>query len=710
MTVTLTVNDRIVRADSGRSLLQVARDLGIEIPTLCYDPRIPPDASCSVCLVEVRSGDAWRLAHSCTTPAGEGMVVRTESAEIFRARRTAIELLLSDHYADCVAPCVLHCPAGVDIPAYVAEVRVGNYAKAVEIVRRTNPFPGVCGRVCPHPCEEACRRGVMDDALAINPLKRAATVLAERTAAGTDPGTNGATIPSTGRHVAIIGAGPAGLSAAYFLRLAGHAVTVFEAGSAAGGMLRYGIPAYRLPRSVLDADLGVLERLGVSFVFETRLGRDITIQGLLDGGHDAVLLALGAWEERRLRVPGEAAEGVVGGVAFLTRVNTGAVSSLQGRVGVVGGGNTAVDAARAALRLGADAVTILYRRTRDEMPAFPREVRAALREGVVLESLVSPVAIEVEAGRVRGIRLQRMVLGEADSSGRPRPIPVVGSEHLIPVDHVINAIGEVADLGALDERGAELTRGGPVADARTSATARPGVFAAGDFVTGGGSAVEAVAAGRRAAESIDAWLRTGEVAPPRTPIYSRRDVLGEVRAADLPEARPARRAAMPERVGPERLNGFAEVELGLGEEVARREAQRCLQCGCASFDTCDLRRLMEVYRARPDRLAGEVHRYRVEDLRPGIRLDMNKCIRCARCVRICETVADVGAIGFVSRGFAERLVFAPGMDPGAHARCDACLASGALCADTCPTGALTVTDPEAKLEDEDLPLVASEGG
>ena len=686
------LNGSVVSAQAGETILQVARRLGVEIPTLCHDPRIAPDSSCSVCLVQIQDGGTWRMHSSCSTEVEDQMVVRTESPDIFAARRWALELLLSDHYADCVAPCVTECPTHVDVPAYVAAVRDGRNAEAVEIIRRTNPLPGVCGRVCPHVCETVCRRTTFDESLSINALKRAAT------AGPPPPAPPIATTGAGQKTVAIVGAGPAGLSAAYYLRLAGHDVTVFDSQEKAGGMLRYGIPEFRLPREILDGDIAVIEQLGVRFEHDQRLGRDFTVAELVDSGHDAVFLALGAWKGRALEIPNEDVEGVLGGVEFLKRVNQGATDSVCGRVGVVGGGNTALDAARAALRLGASEVTILYRRSRDHMPAFVSELEAAVAEGVALMCLVSPVAVEVDAGKLSGVRLQRMIMGAADHSGRPRPLAIPGSEFSVELDLLISAVGEQPDLSSLDDPDS-AARPGPVnqVNADTLSTNADGVFAGGDFVTGPSSAVEAIAAGRRAAISIDNYLREGIAQHPCPPVYSRRDNLAEPEEADFCHVASRPRAPTPERPVHERTHDFAEVELGYSEQTARLEADRCMECSCSTFEVCDLRPLMATYQVQQGRVKGAVHRYAPGPLRPGILLEMNKCIRCSRCVGICREVAGVAAIDFIFRGFDTRLIFAPSPTAAIFERCDACLASGALCVDTCPTGALTVVNSEAKL-------------
>jgi len=696
----ITFDGHEVHAGPEATLLDVARSRNVHVPTLCHDPRLPPEASCWLCVVEVRAPDgSWRREPACDTRVTQGMVVRSSSPEITEARRWAIELLLSDHYADCVAPCANRCPAGVDIPRYVKAVADGRYNDAVEVIRETNPLPSVCGRVCPHTCELSCDRGVVDEPIAINQLKRIATDLAT-------PVTDRAVeAEPSGHSVAVVGGGPAGLSAAWFLANAGHAVTVFDARREPGGMLRYGIPDYRLPRAVLDQDLDALRQVGVEFVGERRLGRDLSVGGLLQEGHHAVFLALGAWRGRSLGVPGEDADGVFGGVPFLVQVAEGELTAVTGSVAVVGGGNTAVDAARTAVRLGADEVRLLYRRERDQMPAFGHEVDAAVDEGVLLECLVSPLEVMTKSGRVVGTRLQRMALGPKDASGRPRPVPIPGAERMVPTDLLITAIGEVPDRDALAaERGGETNRWGPEGDDATAATSADGVFAGGDFVTGPSTAIAASAAGRRAADSIDAWLRTG-VAGGRPPlVVSRRANLAEVTPDLFPGVAHEARAPTPERPAQARAHDFEEVETGLPEPEAHDEAVRCLQCGCSSFDSCTLRHLMDEYQVDPARLAGYAHRYEVRDLRDGIRLDMNKCIRCNRCVRVCDQLAGVAAIDFVQRGFDTQLLFAV-VDDETLARCDACLKRGAPCVGTCPTGALTLP---ARPSDE--PEIVTLGG
>jgi len=675
----LTLDGAACLAEEGRTVLEVATGRGVRIPTLCHDPRVTPESACWVCLVEVRRGDRWEPVPACSTRVEQGMVVRTESPEIEAGRRWALQLLLSDHWADCVAPCVLACPAHIDIPGYIADLRDGDAETAVARIREANPLPGVCGRVCPHRCEDVCRRGLADEPVAINHLKRLAT----SKSAPPRPDRS----PPTGQSVAIIGAGPAGLTAAYYLALQGHAVTVLDAHEHPGGMLRHGIPAYRLPRAVLETEIAVLDALGVRLQGGWRLGRDGAIGDLSKAGHGAVLLALGAWKSRRLAIPGEDAPGVLAGVEFLRRANVGEVERVDGRVVVVGGGNTAIDAARVALRLGAAAVTIAYRRTRDQMPAFGHEVDDALAEGVRLESLVAPVAIETSNGAISAVVLQRMELAEADRSGRPRPVPVQGSELTEPADLLLTAVGEVPEHELLGE---DLPARGPVAHPMTLGTDVDGVFAAGDFVSGPSTAIDAIASGRRAARAIGAWLADGEAHHPPEPVLSRRDVLSPETPEDLEPVQPRHRAPMPARAAADCVRDFDEVEQGYGWDAASDEAARCLQCGCDAYDSCKLRQLADEHGADPSELAGEAQRLGVGWLRPGIRVDLDKCIRCGRCVRICRELAGVSAIEFVHRGFATLPIWALARGDAARDRCDACLGSDALCVDTCPTGALTL--------------------
>ncbi len=531
----------------------------------------------------VPPADGWQPldAYTHATPEEPGEAPWGDGPRWHVAERAAVwqawRSWLGERKEDLRAPCQAACPVGTNAGLYVSLIAHGRYDEALRVAAEPNPFPAICGRVCTAPCEDACRRSEFDAPIAIRDLKRFAT----------DHGAPWKRTVRPPKHryaemVAIVGAGPTGLSAAYYLARRGYDVTVYDAMPVAGGMMAIGIPEYRLPRAELNRDIDAMRELGVTILLNTAIGRDIELTEL-QRDYDAVLLAVGAQQSQRLGVPGEALEGVIPATTFLKEYNLTAETQLAGVVAVVGGGSTAMDAARSALRSGASAVHILYRRTRAEMPAQQEEVRAALEEGITLHELVAPVRI-VGGARVTALRCQRMTLGEPDANGRRRPVPVADSELDLACDTVLVAIGEAPDPSFLPQgTSVEVAAwGGLLINPKTLATGAPGVFAAGDVTYGPKTIIHAAAHGRQAARSIHAYLRklspqavaempedeaeTASTLPP-----------GRVVALDL---RPTPREEMPLRPAAAHTRS-QEFAAGFSEEQARREAARCLRCDLA---------------------------------------------------------------------------------------------------------------------------------
>ncbi len=670
----IVVDGKEILAKTGQTILEVCRESGIYIPTLCHDDQLKPLGSCWICVVEVKG---YGLATSCATRIADGMVVETNNARVASARKQCLELLLFDHYGDCVAPCQDACPAGVDVQGYIALIARGAYKEAVELIKETLPLPVVIGRICPHPCEEACRRGLVDHPLSICSLKRFAAdceLLGKRRFAPLLK-------PRSGFRVAIIGSGPAGLSAAYYLIQMGHEVTIFEALPKPGGMLRYGIPDYRLPKDILDQELATITELGMVIRTDQALGKDFTIKGLLEDGFHAIFLAIGAHQSQRMNVEGEDLEGVLPGTDFLRAVALGELPQIGKRVAVIGGGNTAIDSARTALRLGVE-VTIVYRRSRAEMPATGWEVEEAEEEGIKLHFLAAPVRIIGRNGRVNAIECIKMALGEPDASGRPTPEPIPSSEFALPVDSVIAAIGQKPDLSFLSEESVLKTeRGNIAANPDTLLTDMKGVFAGGDCVTGAATAVEAIAAGRKAASAIDRYLKGKELVAVNKPFNISKGELNELVGREefvQVERKPKRK--MPKLRPIERRSNFQEIELGYPEDMAKREAERCLECGCKAVYDCSLRQLATEYEISPVPVRRDRCYYPLDRSHPFIERDSNKCISCERCARICLDVQGIGALSVTYRvgtteGYGGSLL---------ETTCESC----GQCVASCPVGAL----------------------
>lgn len=460
-----------------------------------------------------------------------------------------------------LVPCRNTCPAGIDVPRYLTLIEKGKFDQALEVIRQKVPFPGVLGRVCFHPCEQVCRRGQLTEPVAICSLKRFA--------ADQDTGfwkTSVKPVPPTGKQVGIIGSGPAGLTTAYYLARLGHQVTVFESLHEPGGMMRAGIPAYRLPRAVLDTEIEEIKKAGVEII----TGKKITsLSELLEKGYDAIFVATGAHRGMKVGISGEELPGVVDGITFLRKVNLGDEAAMTGKIAVIGGGNVAVDAARTALRLGAGEVTVLYRRTREEMPASVQEIEEAVREGIKIMFLVAPVEVSSSNGSLH-LQCLHMELGETDESGRKRPVPVAGSEFKMEFNTIIAAVGQVSEIPDGVEKNGKMIKVEP----NTLAAGKGGVFAGGDAVSGPASVIEAIAMGRKAAASIDKYL--GGMGVIEEALVSSEEPLLWLGREEGFAGR--HRVGMPAIPVEQRRGSFCEVEIGLSSEMAVQEAGRCLKC------------------------------------------------------------------------------------------------------------------------------------
>lgn len=665
------IDGREAVAQPGETILTVASRMGIEIPTLCFNQKISKTTSCFVCVVkDMKTG---KFLPSCSACPAPGQEIDASSDEVKDMRRTALSLLVSEHTGDCEAPCTLACPAHATVEEYVRAGRQGDFRKALEIIKKRIPLPMSIGRVCPRFCERDCRRNIDGRPVSINDVKRLSADMYYDEYMEDCKSLNG-------KKVAIVGAGPSGLSAAYYLRLEGVSSVLFEQMPEAGGMLRYGIPEFRLPKDTLRRELAHFGKMGgIEIRCNQTLGKDFTAEQL-EKDFDAVILAVGSWASSSMRIPGE--ELAQGGIQWL-----GAIASANwqncknpGRTIVVGGGNTAIDCARTAIRLGGD-VTIVYRRTRNEMPAQAIEVEEAMEEGVKFEFLTAPAALEKNDDGSLSLSCARMELGEPDASGRRSPVLIPGSEFKLAADTVISAIGQrtvVPDGFEASKRGIAVN-----ADDFTCTGCKV-FYAAGDCVSGPATVVEAVAAGRKAVLSIlDAFQGIAHKEP-----YEFNISRGHWRSLAKEDLVYLRKISDAKRIEPEyipmeeRKTTFHELYPTFTQEQVSAEADRCIECSCTGKHDCLLRKHSQKYGVSPDAYKGSKPISAVDVRHKYIIHDKQKCIRCGTCVKVCGEVINKSLLALMKRGF--------------HTMCDTAFGQGfpdycvdcGACVKECPTGAL----------------------
>ncbi|MCP3968551.1 MAG: FAD-dependent oxidoreductase [Lentisphaerae bacterium] len=667
--IKIKLDGKDIVADSNKTILQIAEENGIQIPTLCHNQKVSRTTSCFVCVV--KDAKTGRFLPSCSSCPVEGQEIESSSEEVRDMRKTALELLLSEHAGDCEAPCTVACPAHANVEEYVRAGRQGDFLESLKIIKERIPLPMSIGRVCPRFCEKDCRKNVTGKPVAINDFKRLAADMYYESYMEDLP-------PVTGKKVAVVGAGPAGLATAYYLRRNGVESVVYDKMPKPGGMLRYGIPEYRLPKSILDTELAHFTKMGIQFECNRKLGDNLTMQELKDN-FDAIAVTIGCWKPGSMRCEGE--ELAVQGIEWLEKIALADWSGENpGKVIVVGGGNTAMDCLRTSVRLGSSDVNCFYRRTEAEMPAEEIEIMEAKEEDVKFSFLTAPVKLREEDGKLI-MTCIKMELGEPDASGRRRPIPVEGSEYDVEADCVIAAIGQKTDA----PEDIRTNKWGDIDVCEETYHLEENVFAAGDCVTGAATVVEGVAGGRKIALGIVDFL-TGSKHKPEYQINVSRGHWRSLANEDLVYLREdvseEPRVDMEFIPLEERKSTFKEVCETLPKEKMMAEGERCIECSCTAKGDCKLKKFSEEYTASPDTIKGEKIKSGYDNRHPAIIHDRNKCIKCGICVKVCKEVVNANLLSAKLRGFSTKVETAFGQQlPISCKDCGKCISE-------CPVGAL----------------------
>ncbi|MFS1475192.1 formate dehydrogenase subunit alpha [Vibrio lentus] len=719
--IQIVIDGKYRIVEQGQTVLEAAKTCGLEIPSLCGLNKTADKVPCDLCVVEV---DGVGVTRSCELEVSNGLNITTQSKQLTNHRQEALNRIMTDHYADCEAPCQTACPAGVDIQSYLHHIAQNDHIKAIEVIKKTLPMPLSIGRVCPAFCETECRRNLVDESIAIRQLKRHAADADLAAQESYMPPKK----PNKGKRVAIVGSGPGGLTAGYYLSNEGYDVSVYESMPKAGGWLRYGIPEYRLPKSILDKEIELMCRNGMAVECDKKLGVDFTLSDL-SNDFDAVCLAVGASQAVEMNYTGSDLAGCYLGVDYLKDYVTDKHFTTGKKVAVIGGGNTAIDCARTAVRDGAD-TTLIYRRTRDEMPAEDYEIEEAEHEGVKFHFLTNPAEnIADENGHVSEIRLERMALGPADASGRRSPKPT-GEFFVEDFDTVIAAVSQKPDLSFMDNESLEipLTRWNTAdADPQTMHTGTGNIFSIGDFRRGPATAVEAVGDGRIAAQAIDRFFNGDMNQIPAKPFNSRKQK--QLKAVDPEQYKSIQRMArkiMPELTPEQREQSFEEVETGFDNADAIAEAARCLECGCQANTDCDLRDYSTEYkatqthpeykidvasndswqaiRAEETKVGLTRQKFAVDDSSEFIIFDANRCISCGQCIQACREQNVHGVLSFMNQSDgkpASRPECRPNFGVDKILMGDSNCVQCGSCVQVCPTGAM-VDARDRKQGDTDL--------
>ncbi len=711
-TVTLIIDGNEIVAEKNLTILEVAKRSGITIPTLCYVKGKPTDKPCNICVVEIADHAKHTISsnlkveglyRACTTLALDSMDIRTASENVIAFRQDRLAAISKTHFGDCKAPCNLTCPGQINVQGYIAHVARGEYEEALRLVMERNPVPFSVGRVCPRFCETRCRRILVDEPVSINHLKRFVADWCMTHEINLS-------IPRdkpTGKRIAVIGGGPSGLSAAYFLTRKGHDVTILEAASKLGGALRYGFPEYKIPKDVLDYEVNSILKMGISIRLNQKWGKDFTIQDLHDQGFNATFIGIGANVDEPLEIPCSEKPHVYPATKFLRLINEGKDIEFGKSAAVIGGNNTAMEVARSLVRMGVEDVTIIYPRAKIEMPAHQRNIREAENDGIQFLLMASPTEIcgkSPEESRLK-LDLIRMKLGEPDKRGRREPLPIPGSNTSMYVDTIVSSLGQTAvkehiDGGEIESQIQLSPKCTIVANPRSSQTSVEGVFAGGDAVTGPKSVIQAVVSARRAASNIHAFVMGEEKEPAESRFnFTRGKSFDDVDSKNFEDVSEKMREKMPERLPETAVQDFDEVKLGFTEKMARREADRCLSCGCTAFERCDLKRHDIENNININKTGmGVKPLYKVDNSHPAITVDPNKCIFCFRCVRYCEYDAlELRAKKVVGAGypFGVEIKFK-----------DNCVSCG-KCVEYCSTGALNKKNRIVPIQSEEVKTIKS---